>query len=234
MLFRSVKAFANNKKLVNIGISENLHRIENQAFMNDSALLLNTVPDSVQEIGDEAFVGCELITKFDFNQVEWIGAKAFKDGKLAGAGTIDEITGELLNGIHLRNVIRIDNEAFYNNDGLSFVTVPASVEVLGKSVFAYSDGITNFALQNTLIGERMFDSCLGLTSVIIPVNITKVNAYAFANCTNIGKDIAEDVLAVTFENNYIGSHMFDRDIHIEKVVIPSSITTIDDYAFAKD
>ncbi|MDE7161148.1 MAG: leucine-rich repeat domain-containing protein, partial [Anaeroplasmataceae bacterium] len=226
------RSFANNTKLETIVVSENLYRVEDRSFMNDTKLVLNILPDSVKEIGEEAFVGCDSITKFDFNQVEWIGAKAFKDGKLAGRGDVDS-NDKLLNGIHLRAVSRIDDEAFYNNDGLTFVTVPESVVTLGKSVFAYSDGITNFKLENALIGERMFDSCLGLNYVIIPENITKVDPYAFANCTNLGLHLADGVLAVTFENDYIGSHMFDSDINIEKVVIPAIITTIDDYAFAK-
>ncbi|MDE6583877.1 MAG: leucine-rich repeat domain-containing protein, partial [Anaeroplasmataceae bacterium] len=219
-----VRSFAENSKLTHVDFSNNLARLEDEAFLNDKALEMNTVLDCVQEIGDRTFVGCDSIVRFDFNKVIEIGKEAFMGGKLM---TID-----------LQHVNTIKDSAFRGNLDLLNIVVPADVVNLGEYVFAES-GVTTFQLDNNLIGAHMFDTCDNLVKITIPASINEIRPYAFANCKNLGKDITKahyeqdpTKIAITFENEVIGERMFDNDTALSYVVIPSQITTIGDYAFS--
>ncbi len=86
------------------------------------------------------------------------------------------------------------------------------------------------------IGRNVFRGCIGLTRVMIPKNVTYMDAGAFADCGNLKEfAVAED------SNHYksVGGLLLTKDGRtllavpggIETVKIPDRVVNIGDYAF---
>ncbi|MBN2210448.1 MAG: leucine-rich repeat domain-containing protein [Sedimentisphaerales bacterium] len=81
-------------------------------------------------------------------------------------------------------------------------------------------------LTVTVIGNRAFFECTGLTGVIIPDSVTTINDEAFACCENLTfATIGKSVITI----GYSGFH---GCASLTSVTIPNSVTTIGVWAFA--
>ena len=92
------------------------------------------------------------------------------------------------------------------------------------------------------IGAEAFKGCTALTSVEIPSSVTSIGASAFSGCTALAKVVVEDIAkwcGVTFGDGeanplncakqlYLSSN---PDSEVTELVIPSTVTSIGDYAF---
>ena len=69
----------------------------------------------------------------------------------------------------------------FSNCGLTSITIPNSVTIIGRNAFYGCGGLTSVTIPNsvTSIGENAFKGCNGLTSVTIPNSVTSVGATAF-------------------------------------------------------
>lgn len=78
----------------------------------------------------------------------------------------------------------------------------------------------------TAIGERAFESCAGLKSIVLPDGLTGINYNAFYNCTGLQSiHIPESV-------TFIGASAFRYCSSITSIVIPSGITTLNQDLFS--
>jgi hypothetical protein len=99
----------------------------------------------------------------------------------------------------------IDDYAFYDT-ALTTVTLPASVAVLGKGAFASCSQLTNADLSATAVlslPEQAFKGDTALTAVAYPSGLTNIGAESFMATA------------------------------IEELVVPSTVTNVDDYAFSQ-
>lgn len=65
-------------------------------------------------------------------------------------------------------------------------------------------------------------------SVVLPETVTEVGDYAFADCV-----LLEEVVFVGNATTKIGKYAFSGCVSLKKIDVPSNVTVIDDYAFAK-
>lgn len=134
-----------------------------------------TIPGSVTDIGEGAFVGCTGLTNITIpNSVIIIG-----DGAFSGSG---------LTSVTIPNsVIGIADSAFSQCTSLTSVMIPASILGWGGEEFAECTSLTNVTFANGLasIGERSFGGCTGLTSITMPASITSIGGEAFDFCTSL-------------------------------------------------
>lgn len=182
---------------------------------NDSKLASVTLPDTITEIGEQAFYKCEKLTSISLpDAVTTIGEKAFE-----GSG----ITGITIGS----NVTTIGDYAFSECDGLTSFVIPDNVTSIGKGVLSGSRYITSVTLPSnmTTIPERMFHHCYYLSSITIPDSVTTIEASAFETCDTMTHIVIPDNVTTIGEQAFTGC---GRLMH---VTFGSSVKTIADDAF---
>ena len=169
----------------------------------------------VRIIDNGAFENCNSFTRITIpDSVTSIGDYAFYSCDALETVTIG-------NG-----VVNIGNNAFFVCYNLLTVMFGNSVESIGAKAFDMCSKLSNLVLPESLtsIGESAFNSCKNLTSITIPSNVRYIGTYAFGNCSSLAN--------ITFCDGVtnIGNGAF-HDCAVTEIIIPDSITSIDDYAF---
>ncbi len=199
------------------------------------------IPNTVKEIGDNAFYSCEGLTDIIIpNSVTTIGNCAFFGcSGLAGI----EIPG---------SVTAIGIGAFSSCDGLTSMALPNSVTSLGHSVFSDSRGLKSVTLPDaiTQIKANTFKGCRSLTSVTFPESITAIGEMAFYECQSLPSFTIPDKVVTIGNAAFMGcfgmasvtigksvtsivSNVFSNCTSLKSVVIPDQVTVVDYNAFGR-
>lgn len=146
-------AFNNARNtLTEVTLPNTVDEIGYQAFFNCSNLTKVIIPEGVRKIGQAAFYGCSQLTSITIPSTITNMDTAF-----SGNTALSHVT--LTNGIS-----KISSNAFERCTGLTEVEIPASV-----------DQICPFA----------FNGCTNLKRVLLEKNINIINSNAFKGCINL-------------------------------------------------
>lgn len=184
-----------------------------------------TIPDSVTEIGANAFAGCTNLTSVTYggdwsNLTIQSGNPAVQDAaneqlfdfEFTPDNTAVIVTNYKYKGTAAdvtipsrykgKPVTVIDPAAFHNNSAVTSVTIPDSVTAISDYAFGFCSQLTNISIPNsvTFIGFSAFNSCTSLKSITLPSSLSTIQSSAFYNCGNL-KTIRIPV-SVTFIGNY--------------------------------
>ena len=205
-------------------IPDSVTNIGNYAFVSCASLTSVTIPDSVTSIGSSAFEGCSALRSIT---IPFIGEK--KDGTgnthfgyIFGASNIYDNGSRVpdsLKTVVITDGDAIGEDAFYECASLTSITIPDSV---------------------TSIGSGAFNSCTSLSSFTIPDSVTSIGWYAFYRCTSLGIVHITDIgkwASIEFDgadanplynagNLYLNGELVAGDL-----TIPDSVTNIGNYAF---
>ena len=248
----TIKKYNGNDAVVNIPSEINgtpVTTIGNAAF-RDSSVTSVTIPDSVTEIGANAFAGCTNLTSVNYIGGDWSkltiqsGNPAVEDAAKDAAneqlfdfefilnntavivirykGTAADVT--IPSRYKGKPVTVIDPVAFYNNSAVTSVTIPDSVTAIPDYAFGFCSQLTNISIPNsvTFIGFSAFNSCTSLKSITLPSSLSTIQSYAFYNCGNL------KTIRIPVSVTSIGNCAFDVCPSLMTVTYPGSKTQWDD------
>ena len=167
-------AFRNCTVLQYIYLSD-VTSIGDNAFYGCTGLVNLTLTTGIKTIGSNAFDGCTGLTSVTIPpQMTSIGLSAFR-----GCTNLTSV---------YYNATDCTTGSYIFNDCTSDCTLTIGNDVPGipNMAFYYFPGLKtiNFGTHaNFYIGDGAFTSCTGLTSVVIPDNVTSIRSYAFNGCT---------------------------------------------------
>ena len=167
------------------------------AFRNRWDIERVTLPDTVQEIEDEAFASCGNLAEIEFGTgLKIIGNRTFKNCTHLqtlvlpeGLNTLGEYafeSCESMEVLSLPSTLReLSKGAFYLCWRLKEVNIPEGVTTIGKDAFYECEGILRLTLPTTLrtISTGAFAACVRLTEVTIPEGVETIEQQAFMSCT---------------------------------------------------
>ena len=222
-------------------------KIPQRAFLNSMITGNFVIPNTVTEIGDQAFEGCTGLTgNWTIpNSVTTIGNSAFSGctgftGNLTIPNTVKTIgsyafsgcTGFKGNLTIPNSVTTIDNGTFYECTGFTGnLIIPNSVKTIGNSAFNGCTGFTGYlTIPNsiTAIGDYAFYGCTGFTgNLTIPNSVKTIGNKAFLRCKGFTGN-----LTIPNSVKTIGyTAFYECTGFTGNLTIPNSVTTIGKYAF---
>jgi len=97
----------------------------------------------------------------------------------------------------------IGDNAFYNCQNLTSVTIGNSVTSIGQTAFSGCTNLTSVTIGNsvTSIGDAAFYGCTNLASVTIPSSTSKIGAFAFLGCTSLTSVTFQGTITSSFDSN---------------------------------
>ena len=255
----SIGAYAfRNSGLTSVTIPEGVTSIGEGVFEGCTGLTSVTIPEGVTSIGDYAFDYCYNLTSVTIpSSVTSIGMRAISrcfgltsitvasgntvyDSRDNCNAIIETASNTLIQGckntVIPSSVTSIGDYAFDGCYNLTSVTIPEGVTSIGNYAFYDCYNLTSVAIPEgvTSIGNRAFNFS-GLTSVIIPSSVTSIGMSAFAQCmdlTSITVASGNTVYDSRDNCNAIIETVSNTLIQgCKNTVIPSSVTSIGDYAF---
>ena len=159
-----------------------------------------------------------------------------------GTITITDYTGsdtavvipETING---KSVTSIGDNAFYGCKGLTSIEIPSSITSIENQVFCYCSSLTSIdiPLSVTSIGDNAFYGCKGLTSIELPSSVTSIGKNVFGECVELAS-IVVDVENPVYNSGAGSNCIIETETNTlimgcKNTTIPSSVTSIRDYAF---
>ena len=190
---------------------EGVEEIGNYAFKDCTALITVTMQGSLSTIGSWAFDGCTSLAEIT------IPASVKSIGNMAFTGCTALKKAAILND-------EVFYQQFYNCTGLEDLTISDNVKT---------------------ISGNAFNNCSSLKKVTIPASVTSMTAGAFSNCSSLQeltvktKKIPDNMFArlpivlLNMEGvEEIGSQAFNYCDKLENILMPSSLTTINNGTFS--
>ena len=192
-------ALAGCGNLTSVTLPDGLTSIGMGAFWSCSFESI-TLPEGLLYINDGAFYFCEELTTVSIpNSVVYIAPDAFENcDSLRGTVTYDNATyfgNETNPYLVLAKAVNTDitscqihkdtkwiaNEAFYDCEKLSDITLPEGLIGVGCDAFYNCDAITTITIPKTMtvISRDAFYGCEGLTTVYLPNTLERIEEYAF-------------------------------------------------------
>ncbi len=202
---KNLLAFENNSNITEYTVPDGVEHIARYAFARNDYLEKVTISDSVTSMSEEVFIYADIEMCVLGNGIVEIPVNTFFD------------CNKLSNVVFSDSVKEIHTLAFYSCDNMKSIELGKNLETISTSAFANS----------------------GLESVTIPASVTEIKKTAFYNCANLREfKVEEGSKTYKILNEAIVSldetHLvvFPQGSETTEYVIPRSVTTIDNYAFA--
>ena len=190
------RAFTECPLATKLSLGKKITTIDDDAFYDCRGLTSVIIPPSVTSIGDDAFLQCIHLKTLSF--------------------------GENIK----TNIETIGDDAFYYCIELESVTIPQSVTSIGNDAFGQCHDLQSLTIKDaaTSIGHRAFFGCTSLATISLGENIKTIGNYAFASCTCI--DLTNVTIPENVTTIRPGT--FDYCTHLEYIMLPAGLTSFQD------
>lgn len=230
------QAFYNCPHLVSVTIPDTVTLIDTEAFWDCTSLVYAPIPSSVITLGDWAFQNCRSLTELNLPS----SVTAIGEGAFTACHSLESIVVDALNPVFdSRNDCNAIIETATKTlvAGCQNTFIPNTVEHIGDwALYGFSKPTITIPSSVASIGSYAFYESYGLTSITIPSSVASIGNYVFPYCSaltsisveagNPAYDSREGCNAIiqTAKNALIAG--------CANTVIPSSVTSIGDYAFS--
>ena len=144
------------------------------------------IPNTVTEIAQYAFYGCEYLTTIDLpDNLTTLGYAAFRYcyalNEVVIPSTVTQVEGSTFSGCtSLMSIVVESGNTKYDSRN----SCNAIIETATNTLIA---GCQNTVIPNnvTSIGSQAFYQCSSLTSITIPNNVTSIGIQAFSSCSSL-------------------------------------------------
>lgn len=216
--------FKDNKKIVNLTISENIVNIGAGAYLNCTTLKKVELPSTLDKIGDNAFDGCTAIAYICSKNTKSIdlGSSVFSTviketarlyvpkGSISAYSAWNAYFANILEG-ELK-VVTDGDMTYYCVAGPNTATLveakTSDAEVTISNEVTY-DNVTYIVTE---IGDYAFSGISSLQKVVIGDSITTIGVGAFRNCSKLKE------VVIPAGVNYIGDKAFEKCDRLSLVV----------------
>lgn len=203
--------------------------------------------NTITEIKDKAFYGCVSLTTEEYNDivanVTIIGNYAFaRCTGLTGNVEVKNIVTSLgtwvfsecqsIDKVEIKaSIAEIPEGTFYKCIALKEVVKPSTIKTIGKMAFSECESLTtekydNIVTNVTVIGDKAFEKCIGLTGNVEIKNIvTSLGKYVFSNCSNI------ETVNVNANITGLPEGTFNYCTSLTDATLSNTITLINDKVF---
>lgn len=213
-----VSAAFRYKLVTEVTIPDTVTQIGNEAFADCKYLTGITINgNNLTTVGDSVFYNCEKLESFVFpNSVTSLGANTFVNCK------------SLKSAVLPSKITTIPAQTFYGCHKLDTITYPETYTKIGDKAFYQCYELKSITIPNGVnsIGEAAFRYCTGLTSIDLSSNtaISSISSFAFANS-------GVESIKLSSNINKIENHAFFGCGNLASIDLGSTITSIGTLAF---
>lgn len=195
----------------NPSIPKTVYQIEDYAFM-DVELREIILPNNLQVIGISAFENCKNLESITIPEsVYLLGASCFKSSGLKIISLPDNISSI--------------NDDMFAHTPLQDIKLPCNLIKIGKYAF-YETKLSSVALPTTLtsIDDYAFDNSM-IEEIIIPENVVSIGINAFSQVP---------IHSVVFEGEkcQLGLGVFSNCKYLYNIILPSELSEIPNHLFS--
>ena len=175
------------------------------------------LPDSVMYVGRNAFLDCDCLIFYEYENCYYLGDNE-NPYRILYKVKDETITNCVIN----ENTKVINDRAFADCTNLKEIIIPNSVTIIGAYAFYRCNKLISISLSNNLtyIKNNAFLECSSLREIIIPDSVTKIEKMAFYNCTSLQTIKLSNNLTSIEDTTFFGCSS------LEKIIIPDNVTKI--------
>ncbi len=192
-------------------------KIASNAFFSQIDMESVTLPNTLREIGELAFIYCNYLSTVSLPEgLEVIGESAFD-----GCYRLEEI--------HIPSTVKvIGPSAFQNCENLVKADIPEGIKTIDTCAFAGCSSLDEVVIPDsiTIINEGVFAGCYSLKEIIIPEGVTSVEGAAFLDCRSAERVTMPESLTK------IGERAFSNCDSLREVIVSQNVSEIHNSAFA--
>ena len=180
-----------------ITIPDGVVKIASGAFRAYKGLEKVDIPESVREIGENAFSGC-----VNLSEIQILGKVESLSGTFAGCSSLETVA--------LPDCLKSFEEGvFAACENLTEINIPSELKIIGTNVFKGCKNLSGITLNSGLkiIDESAFEDS-GIEKLIIPESVEEIKTHAFADCSKLKEVIIP-------QNIKVDDKAFERCGHLK-------------------
>ncbi len=188
--------------------------IGNYAFYECTSLVSITIPDSVTNIGYDAFMACyKLVEVYNLSSLT-----------ITAGSTYNGYIGYY--ALNVYTSINEESKRHTTSEGYVFYVDGNTIYLIG-----YAGDETQLTLPDNYngnsytINKYAFYNCTSLESITIPDSVKSIGTSAFRKCTNL------ESVKIGNSVTSIGDNAFENCKSLQSITIPDSVESIGDDAF---